>query len=89
MIGLGDLLDLPPEWETPEMRRQLTLINAKLDLLSGITTVRDLGATDSLFEIRNEINSGKQMDPVRRARREKEQPKTHTIDPSLRRLGTR
>ncbi len=63
MIGLGDLADLPPEWETPERRRQLTLINAKLDLLSGITTVRDLGSTESLFKIRDEINSGAQIGP--------------------------
>lgn len=63
MIGLGDLADLPPQWETSESLRQLTLINAKLDFLSGVTTVRDLGSTDALFTIREEINSGAQVGP--------------------------
>ncbi|MDQ3817167.1 MAG: amidohydrolase family protein, partial [Acidobacteriota bacterium] len=63
MVGLGDLADLPPEWDTPERRRQLTLVNAKLDLLSGVTTVRDLGSTEVLFRVRDEINSGAQVGP--------------------------
>jgi len=63
MVGLGSLADLPPEWETIDRRRQLTLINARLDLFSGVTTVRDLGSTDVLFKVRDEINSGTQIGP--------------------------
>ncbi len=63
MIGLGDLTDLPPEWDTPAHRRQLALINATLDLLSGVTTVRDLGSTEVLFTVRDQINSGAQTGP--------------------------
>ncbi|HWP41738.1 MAG TPA: amidohydrolase family protein [Blastocatellia bacterium] len=63
MIGLGDLAELPPRWETPEKQRQLALINAKLDLLSGVTTIRDLGSTRLAFKIRDEINAGKQFGP--------------------------
>jgi imidazolonepropionase-like amidohydrolase len=63
MVGLGSLADLPPEWEKADKRRQLTLINARLDLLSGVTTVRDLGSTDLLFKVRDEINSGSQIGP--------------------------
>jgi imidazolonepropionase-like amidohydrolase len=58
-IGLGDLAELPPEWQKPEKAKQLVRINAQLDLLSGVTTVRDLGSTDLLFQVRNEITAGK------------------------------
>ena len=58
-IGLGDLAELPPEWEKPEKARELVRINARLDLLSGITTVRDLGSTDLVFRVREEIDSGR------------------------------
>ena len=63
MVGLGSLVDLPPEWDTTENRLQLTLINARLDLLSGVTTVRDLGSTNVLSQVREEINSGNHLGP--------------------------
>jgi imidazolonepropionase-like amidohydrolase len=58
-IGLGDLVDLPVEWQKPEKLKQLSRIDAELDLLGGVTTVRDLGSTDLLFQVRDEIDSGK------------------------------
>lgn len=58
-VGFGDLADLPPEWQKPEKLKELIRIDARLDLLSGITTVRDPGSTDLLFQVRDEINSGK------------------------------
>jgi imidazolonepropionase-like amidohydrolase len=48
-IGFGDLAELPQEWQKPERLIQLVRINAQLDLLSGITTVRDLGSTGLLI----------------------------------------
>jgi len=62
-IGLGDLGEVAPEWQKPEKLKELFRINAKLDLFAGITTVRDLGSTDLLFQVRDEINSGKTPGP--------------------------
>jgi imidazolonepropionase-like amidohydrolase len=62
-IGFGDLAELPPQWRQPERLKQLIRINAQLDLLSGITTVRDLGSTELLFQVRDEIISGKTPGP--------------------------
>ena len=58
-IGLGDLADLPAEWQKPEKRKELIRIDAELDLLGGVTAVRDLGSTDLLFQVRREIEEGK------------------------------
>ena len=58
-IGLGDLVDLPPQWQKPDKLKDLIRIDAELDLLGGITTVRDPGSTDLLFRVRDEIDSGK------------------------------
>jgi imidazolonepropionase-like amidohydrolase len=57
-VGLGDLGELPAEWATPEKSRELILDNARLDLYGGVTTVRDLGSTPMLFDVRREIESG-------------------------------
>lgn len=57
-IGFGDLAELPAEWQTPDRLKQLTRINARLDLMSGVTTVRDMGSTELLFAVRREIESG-------------------------------
>jgi imidazolonepropionase-like amidohydrolase len=62
-IGFGDLVDLPPEWQMPDKLKDLIRIDARLDLFSGITTVRDMGSTDLLFQVRAEINSGKISGP--------------------------
>jgi len=58
-VGFGDLADLPPEWQKPERLKELVRIDARLDLFSGVTTVRDLGSTDLLFQVRDEINAGR------------------------------
>lgn len=58
-IGLGDSAELPAEWQKPEKRKELIRIDAELDLLGGVTTVRDLGSTDALFPVREEIEAGK------------------------------
>jgi imidazolonepropionase-like amidohydrolase len=62
-VGLGDLGDLPAEWGTPGRLRELILDNARLDLAAGITTVRDLGSTPLIFQVRDEINRGKEPGP--------------------------
>ncbi len=58
MVGLSDIGDLPAEWSAPAKLRELAAINARLDLLGGVTTVRDLGSTRALFQVREQINAG-------------------------------
>lgn len=62
-IGLGDLVELAADWQKPEKLKELIRIDAALDLLAGVTTVRDLGSTDLLFQVRSEIDSGKVPGP--------------------------
>jgi imidazolonepropionase-like amidohydrolase len=63
MAGLSDVGELPPEWSNPEKLRQLVKTNAQLDLVSGFTTVRDLGSTDLVLQVRDAINAGKIIGP--------------------------
>ena len=58
-VGLSDLGELPAAWDSPERLKELVLINARLDLIGGITTVRDLGSTELVLRVRDEINAGK------------------------------
>ncbi len=58
-VGLGDLGELPREWEAPDKLREVILDDARLDLAGGFTTIRDLGSTPLLFQVREEIESGK------------------------------
>jgi len=62
-IGLSDIGELPAAWDSPDKIRQLMIINARLDLIGGITTVRDLGSTELVLHIRDEINAGKVLGP--------------------------
>jgi imidazolonepropionase-like amidohydrolase len=62
-IGLSDVGELPAEWDSPERLRELVLINARLDLIGGITTVRDLGSTELVLRVRDEINAGRAIGP--------------------------
>ena len=62
-IGLSDVGELPAGWDSPERRRELVLINARLDLAGGITTVRDLGSTGLVLHVRDEINAGRLIGP--------------------------
>jgi imidazolonepropionase-like amidohydrolase len=63
MVGLADVGELPPDWNRPEKLRQLVIINARLNLISGFTTVRDLGSTDLVLRIRDDINVGNLIGP--------------------------
>ena len=63
MVGLSDIGELPAEWNTPSGLRDLASINAKLDLTAGFTTVRDLGSTDIVLKVRDDIDSGKLLGP--------------------------
>ncbi len=62
-IGLSDVGRLPAVWDSPERLKELILINARLDLIGGITTVRDLGSTGLVLRVRDEINVGKVVGP--------------------------
>lgn len=62
-VGLSDVGELPAEWDSPERLKGLVLINARLDLIGGITTVRDLGSTELVLRVRDEINAGKVAGP--------------------------
>lgn len=62
-VGLSDVGELPASWESPERLKELVLINARLDLIGGITTVRDLGSTELVLRVRDEINAGKVVGP--------------------------
>jgi imidazolonepropionase-like amidohydrolase len=64
MVGLSDVGNLPKKYESPNEIRKLIITNARLDLMGGFTTVRDLGSTDIVFQIRDEINSNKLIGPT-------------------------
>lgn len=57
-VGLGDLGELPEEWARPDKLRELILDDARLDLAGGFTTIRDVGSTPLVFQVRKEIDSG-------------------------------
>jgi imidazolonepropionase-like amidohydrolase len=57
-VGLSDVGELPAPWSSPERIRELARINARLDLAAGVTTVRDLGSTDLVLRLRDEIDAG-------------------------------
>lgn len=63
MVGLSDIGTLPNEWTKPEKLRESVITNAKLNLISGFTTVRDLGSSPLVFQIRDEITAGKFIGP--------------------------
>jgi imidazolonepropionase-like amidohydrolase len=62
-VGLSDLGELPAAWDSPDKAKELIMINVRLDLLGGITTVRDLGSTELVLRMRDEINAGKVIGP--------------------------
>ncbi|HEX9158220.1 MAG TPA: amidohydrolase family protein [Syntrophales bacterium] len=62
-VGLSDVGELPAGWDSPERLKELALINARLDLLGGVTTVRDLGSSDLVLRIRDEINAARIIGP--------------------------
>lgn len=57
-IGLSDIGELPSAWASPEKTKALIKINARLALIGGVTTVRDLGSTELVLQIRDEIDAG-------------------------------
>ncbi len=59
LVGLSDIGELPAEWSEPEKSRKLITTNALLDLAAGFTTVRDLGSTEAVLRIRDEIGAAK------------------------------
>ena len=61
--GLSDVGELPAAWDSQEKIRELIAINARLDLIGGVTTVRDLGSTDMVLHVRDEINAGHLLGP--------------------------
>jgi imidazolonepropionase-like amidohydrolase len=58
-VGLGDLGELPEAWARSDKLRELVLDDARLDLAAGFTTIRDVGSTPLVFEVRKDIDSGK------------------------------
>jgi imidazolonepropionase-like amidohydrolase len=58
LVGLSDVGDLPPGWKTKDKLQGLILADMRLDVISGFTTVRDLGSTEAVLRIRDRINSG-------------------------------
>ncbi len=62
-VGLSDVGELPAVWDSPDKIKELIMINARLDLIGGITTVRDLGSTALVLQVRDEINAGKIAGP--------------------------
>ena len=62
-IGLSDVGELPAAWDSTDKIKQLILINARLDLIGGITTIRDLGSTELVLQVRDEIDAGKYPGP--------------------------
>ena len=62
-VGLSDVGELPAGWDSAVRLKELVLINARLDLIGGITTVRDLGSTELVLRVRDEINSGRVIGP--------------------------
>jgi imidazolonepropionase-like amidohydrolase len=63
LTGLSDIGELPAKWNERDALLKIIKTNARLDLIAGFTTVRDLGSTDAVIEVRNEINSGKLLGP--------------------------
>ena len=63
MVGLSDIGELPARWNAPGNTRDLVAINGKLDMIAGFTTVRDLGSTDIVLKVRDDINSGRLLGP--------------------------
>ncbi len=63
MVGLSDIGGLPARWNTPRRIRDLVATNATLDLIAGFTTVRDLGSTDAVLRVRDDIDSGRLPGP--------------------------
>ncbi|MFQ5791035.1 MAG: amidohydrolase family protein, partial [Acidobacteriota bacterium] len=62
-VGLSDIGELPTEWSTPNKLQELVVINARLNLIAGFTTVRDLGSTELVLQVRDDINSGELLGP--------------------------
>lgn len=62
-IGLSDVGELPASWDSPAKAMELIEINGRLDLIGGVTTVRDLGSTELVLNMRDEINAGKVIGP--------------------------
>jgi imidazolonepropionase-like amidohydrolase len=62
-VGLSDVGELPAVWNSPERLRELVLINSRLDLIGGVTTVRDLGSTELVLHVRDDINAGRLIGP--------------------------
>ena len=58
MVGLSDIGELPAGWNAPAKLRELVALNARLDLIGGVTTVRDLGSSGVVLDVRNDINAG-------------------------------
>jgi len=63
MVGLADIGTLPAEWNAPDKLAKLVALNARLDLIAGFTTVRDMGSSDIVLKVRNQVNSGKLLGP--------------------------
>jgi len=61
--GSSDLAELPEGWKGVERARELVAIDAKLDLIAGFTTVRDLGSSEVVLRVRDDISSGKLIGP--------------------------
>lgn len=57
--GISDLGELPDKWNKPEKVREIIIKNTLLNLISGFTTVRDMGSTELVLQVRDEINSNK------------------------------
>ena len=62
-VGLSDVGELSSEWRKPEKMRELVITNAKLNLISGFTTIRDLGSTYLVLQVRDDIKAGKIIGP--------------------------
>ncbi len=58
-VGLSDVGEISSDWKKHEKLRELIATNARLNLISGFTTVRDLGSTNLVLQVRDDINAGK------------------------------
>jgi imidazolonepropionase-like amidohydrolase len=54
-IGLGE--DDRELTNTPEKLKQVILQNAQLDLMSGVTTIREMGSSEMVLELREQIEA--------------------------------
>ncbi|MEO0250441.1 MAG: amidohydrolase family protein, partial [candidate division WOR-3 bacterium] len=54
-LGLGD--EDADFTDTPEKLRHVILHNARLDLLSGVTTIRDCGSSEMVLRLRDQIEA--------------------------------